>query len=318
MDIIATIGQPCTGNKMLDLIETCMQNEVRHFRFNFAKYGSQKDRITRAEEIRKAKEIYSIEIMCDIPYPYRKPRIFINGKDQHRFLQSGETLQISSSKHAEIFTDAKVITDLKIGSTIVYADGDAVFRVISKSDVAITIETLNECKLDATKAINFNHLVSDGDAKKYLDLISTIEPESIALSFVPSADVITNFRKALNLDCRLISKIENQDGIDNIDTIASVSDIMIARGDLSLYSDYREMAKNQIQLTNTCKKYNRRCYIATGILPSLEKRIIPAQSELIDISQIVSLAADGIILNYGVVRKNIALAADIVNYMTHK
>ena len=95
----------------------------------------------------------------------------------------------------------------------------------------------------------------------------------------------------------IIAKIENQEGIDNIDEILSVADgIMVARGDMGVEIDYAEIPSIQKHLIDHAMQMGKICITATQMLDSMERRPVPTRAEVCDIFNAVLDGADAVML----------------------
>ena len=317
VEIIATIGASCVGIELERTIEVAKTVGVNNFRFNFGKYDNADDLYSRASQLRKLKKIYDIKIMLDLPFPYKKPRIYSDIVS--RKICKGDVLEISYGDihhKRDAYTNSNTIKDLSIGEDIIYSDGEGIWRVKEKHNRSITVEALNDSILVNGKSLNYDKLMYCEDLDLFKDAVSLIQPNSVALSFISSSDEIITFTHGLPKGIEIISKIESSNGLSNLEEIVLFSNLMVARGDLSIYANCLDINKNQDKIVNTAKRGGRKVYIATGILSSLYNRNIPSPAEMIDLSRIAELKPDGIVLNYGLVMKNIHRACDIINFIT--
>lgn len=306
-NIIATIPAKKTD---IEYIDNIIDQGINSFRFNFSKFDQNIEK--RIIAISKIKEIYgdSISVLVDIPYPKKKVRLYHN--NEYFNIDKGQLFTVSSSQTSDkvFITDIENIGDLvHENDELVYCDNDAILVVkeIINSNTII-LEAKNPFYFRNGKSISITYQ----DNKKfsislYQEIIDIIHPRQIALSFVENKSQIADFKKLIKLPSKLeiFSKIETQTGIDKINSICDMSNIIIGRGDLCIYSDLNNLYYNQKKIVDSSKKHKRKCYIATGILNSLLNHYEPTQSDIIDLSYILALNPNGIILNSAVIIENV-------------
>lgn len=310
MEIIPTINTTLTGDILGEAVENLLSKNVDYLRFNLSKYGDLTKLLNRTYEITDLMKKYPIRVMLDLPYPYKKSRIFINGFSPI-IINAGETITISRKSTDRIYTDAPFCSDLSIGDSICYSDGQNIWEVMDLNEENVVVKVNDKCILHATKSINYGKPVRNKNVgEMYIDIINDISPNSIVLSFVNSVDDITEFVPGIRSDIEVISKVETYESVVNVNEIAQSSNIMIGRGDLRLYADYHLMYYFQEYAAASAKTAGKKLYVATGILPSLENNEIPTPAEIVDISKIVEYKSTGIILN-GI--KNIERVKNIIS-----
>ena len=125
------------------------------------------------------------------------------------------------------------------------------------------------------------------------DILFGIEQgyDLISASFTRSAQDIMDIRHLLdehNANIRIIAKIENQEGIDNIDEILSVADgIMVARGDMGVEIDYAEIPSIQKHLIDHAMQMGKICITATQMLDSMMVNPRPTRAEITDVANAI-------------------------------
>jgi len=313
MEILATIGKSTKSSDIEKCIKNLIAQDIDCFRFNLSKYSNYQEINQLADEICAIKEKYALNIMLDIPFPYRKPRIFLKEGNMIP-LSKNDTIFIFVGLNESIYTDSSEILQLCIGDRIYYDNG-IIWRVTGVFENNISIISEVDCLVFNGKSINFNKLILNTPVYPFISIINKIQPHSVALSFVMCADEITEVKQNINSDIEVVCKIETEASVNNIKEIASSNScagLMIARGDLMIYADYRYLYSYQNRIFAEAKKYGKKTYFATGILSSLCSGAIPTQAEIIDLSKIVECSPTGIVLNAGIVRNNIELARNII------
>ena len=145
----------------------------------------------------------------------------------------------------------------------------------------------------------------------YLQLLKKIEKiltfgikhnvSFIALSFVRSAkDVITlrSILKRKKSPIKIIAKIENQEGLDNIHEITQAADIvMVARGDLGIETDLADLPNIQRRIMYASAKWGRRSIVATHLLESMINNPTPTRAEVTDVANAIYEGSDAVMLS---------------------
>ncbi len=197
--------------------------------------------------------------------------------------------------------------DVKPGELILIDDGKLAVRVEStdgKSEVVAVVE--HGGILKSKKGVNLpNTLISlpslTEKDKEDLDFILTQDVEWLALSFVRSAQDITELRELIHAagrDIKIIAKIEKPEAIDNIDEIIDVTDaIMVARGDLGVEVPYQDVPLLQKMMVKKCLKASKPIIVATQMMESMIEGITPSRAEVNDVANAVMDGADAVMLS---------------------
>ncbi len=191
------------------------------------------------------------------------------------------------------FDYAGPLSDIKNGSFIYIDDGNIALKVKSKDKHCLWTEVIIPGVLKEHKGINipdiklrFNGL-TDKD-KKDIEFSVKNRVDYLAQSFVRSKKDILCFRDSLKSrlpDCKIIAKIENREGIRNIDEIIAVSDgIMIARGDMGVSIPIYEIAVTQKMIIKKCKRMKKIVITATQMLESMTENLRPTRAEVTDVA----------------------------------
>ena len=227
-------------------------------------------------------------------------------------LKSGDIVSLTVRDEVDVETSSikinykGLIQSVKKGSKISVDNGLINFEVISKD-----YETL-ECKvIDGGKIGSKRHVNLPG-VRINLPSITTKDIEDIkfgiksgvdfiALSFVRSADDITELQKLINKNkssVKIISKIENQEGLDNIEDICKSSwGVMVARGDLGIETSLTNLPNIQRKIMLSCATYGKRSIVATHLLESMINNPTPTRAEVTDIANAVYEGADAVMLS---------------------
>ena len=186
--------------------------------------------------------------------------------------------------------------DVSVGGRIMLDDGLISLRIESITDTDIVCTVENDGVIKTKKGVNVPgvHLsmpyMSQRDRD---DILFGIEQgyDLISASFTRSAQDIMDIRHLLdehNANIRIIAKIENQEGIDNIDEILSVADgIMVARGDMGVEIDYAEIPSIQKHLIDHAMQMGKICITATQMLDSMIVNPRPTRAEITDVANAI-------------------------------
>ena len=193
---------------------------------------------------------------------------------------------------------------LKKNDTIFADDGTLCFQVTKIEGQDIYCKAKNKGVLRSTKGINVPHVKLGKDAvskkeKVILDFIIKNKVHFVGVSFVESAKYIKEIRRiSKTKTLKIIAKIENQGGLDNMDEIIAETDgVMIDRGDLSTETSYEKVVIYQKQIVEKCNKLSKPVIVATEMLNSMIENPFPSKAEVADISNAVIDGASAIMLS---------------------
>ncbi len=211
-----------------------------------------------------------------------------------------------TSKDCIYSTYAGIVNDIPIGKTILIDDGEIGFKVISKDTESLTCTALNDGLIKSRKGMNIPgvHINLPSISGKDVDFINfaiDIEATFIAHSFVRNkADVLAlrEILEARGSDVKIIAKIENQQGVDNIDEILDhVYGIMIARGDLGIEVPAERIPAIQKLLNKKCIKRRKPVIVATQMLHSMIENPRATRAEISDVANAIYDGTDAIMLS---------------------
>ena len=199
-----------------------------------------------------------------------------------------------------------LVDDIKVGSTVLVDSGLIQMTAIEKSANALRCQVVTPGTMSSKRHINLpgTHVQMDSLTQKDkddLDVGIELGLDFYALSFVRDAESVDLLRSYLAQNgsrAKIISKIEEQSGIQNIDDIIKTSDsIMIARGDLGIECPYDEIPIIQQNIINKCIQKGKPVIVATHMLESMITNPIPTRSEVSDVATAVVQHADCIMLS---------------------
>lgn len=322
-EIILTLGSSFKKKFPIEYIETFISLGITTFRFNLSKFHMNEidEQVMFIEQCKK--KYNNIKIMIDIPFPGIKTRISLLQMDKLEITKNEELILINAENVNEYCGNAHLLiidyelelSEFKINSKIFYDDGECVFLVNKICNKYIKLIALNDCVIYPRKSINIGKIKKINNLNEtYINIIKKLKPNYVALSFVEETSEILEFLKNNKYDFEIISKIETEKGLENLDEITKLSNVMLGRGDLILNSNMNNLFYNQLYFSNVSNKNQKKFYIATGILSSMANKKIPTQSELIDLYSILDLNPNGIILNHKIIAGgNLKEVVDIIN-----
>jgi pyruvate kinase len=307
--IVCTIGPASESiEKLSDLMEAGMNVS----RLNFS-HGDYEEHGVRIKNIREAagKLNKNIAILLDTKGPEIRTNTMENGAIE---LEVGNEIIISMTEvvgTADKFsvTYEGLIDDIHIGSIILLDDGLIELEVIGidQSKGEINTKINNSGTLKNKKGVNVPGVsvklpgITEKDAQ---DIVFGIEQDVdfIAASFVRRASDVLEIRELLEehnaTHIQIIPKIENQEGVDNIDEILEVSDgLMVARGDLGVEIPAEEVPLVQKELIRKCNALGKPVITATQMLDSMQRNPRPTRAEASDVANAIFDGTDAIMLS---------------------
>merc|ERR1712187_994164 len=196
---------------------------------------------------------------------------------------------------------------VKPGQIILCADGSLSLKVKSCGEDHVITEVMNDMDIGEKKNMNLPGVrvdlpvLQDKDKKDLLEFGIPQSVDFVAASFVQDANDVTLIRKTLGLrgrSIKIISKIENQEGINNIDEIIDESDgIMVARGDMGMEINIEKVGLVQKMLIAKCNMKGKFVVTATQMLDSMERAPRPTRAEATDVLNAVLDGTDAVMLS---------------------
>ena len=198
------------------------------------------------------------------------------------------------------------VRDLKIGDDVLFDDGEIDLKVQSKTDDYLLCVAQNEGTLGSRKSVNVPGVrinlpsLTERDKENILFAIE-MDIDFIAHSFVRNKQDLTDIQAILdehNSPIKIISKIENQEGVDNIDEILEHTyGVMIARGDLGIEVAQEKIPGIQRRLIRKCVKAKKPVIVATQMLHTMIKNPRPTRAEVTDIANAIYYRTDALMLS---------------------
>ena len=240
------------------------------------------------------------------------PEVRTTGVEEPIEYKAGDTVRIFGRPEINSTHDILNVSypdfakDVKVGDDILFDDGEIDMKVTGCDGPMVIAEVQNDGVLGAHKSVNVpgEHIDLPAITKKDHDnILLAIEQDIdfIAHSFVRSAADVKAVQDILDehhSDIKIISKIENQEGVDNIDEIIDVSyGIMIARGDLGIEVPIEQIPGIQRQIIRKCVMKHKPVIVATQMLHTMIKNPRPTRAEVTDIANAIYSYTDALMLS---------------------
>ena len=307
--IVCTIGPASESEETLEQLIDAGMNVAR---LNFS-HGDHDEHLVRIKRIREISERLNqpVGIMLDTKGPEIRTHKMENGTID---LTKGESIRISmeevlgTSEKFSVSYDG-LINDVKVGMPILLDDGLVELQVteLDTDNQEIVTKALNSGVLKNNKGVNVPGAslnlpgLTDKDRS---DIKFGIENgiNFIAASFVRRTSDVLEIKEILedhdSLHVQIIPKIENQEGVDNLDDIISVADgLMVARGDLGVEIPVEEVPIVQKEMINKSRSAGKPVITATQMLDSMEDNPRPTRAEASDVANAIFDGTDAIMLS---------------------
>ena len=307
--IVCTIGPASDSPEMLEKLIEAGMNVAR---LNFS-HGSHEEHSVRIANIRDASNKLNkpVGLLLDTKGPEIRTHDMENGE---LHLVTGQVIDISMTQvlgNEKVFSVSyeQLIEDVDQGNIILLDDGLIELRVLAKDLEKGLIHTIveNAGVLKNKKGVNVPGVsiklpgITEKDAQ---DILFGIEQgvDFVAASFVRTAKDVLEIRELLEQNngshIQIIPKIENQEGVDNIDDIIEVSDgLMVARGDLGVEIPAEEVPLVQKSLIKKCNQVGKPVITATQMLDSMQRNPRPTRAEASDVANAIMDGTDAIMLS---------------------
>ena len=304
--IICTLGPSTDKDGVLrELVANGMN--VARFNFSHGSYEEHKGRLDMLKSVR-AELNKPVAALLDTKGPEIRLKEFKNGVEM---LEAGQTFtlttrEVEGTKEICSITYKDLPQDVHEGGTIMLDDGLIKLAIKSVTDTDIVCEVLNSGKIKTKKGVNVPgvHLsmpyLSQRDRD---DIIFGVQQgfDFIAASFVRTAQDVYDIRNLLNeydSNIRIIAKIENREGVNNIDSILSAADaVMVARGDLGVEIDFTELPGIQKNVIDRSFSFGKPIVTATQMLDSMMVNPRPTRAEISDVANAIYDGTSAIMLS---------------------
>ncbi len=308
--IICTVGPATSNYEMLKELYEAGMNIIR-LNMSHATHKWADRMINHIVELNK-ETTYPVGILLDTQGPEIRTSVLENDLN----LKTGDEISISVRDGVDVEESSfrinydELIDTVNVGDKITVDNGLINLEVLEKNTPIMRCKVIDGGVLGSKKHVNLPGIrvnLPSMTSKDKEDILFAMEREVdfIALSFVREAkDIlelrslmeITNAKKARTM--KVIAKIEDQQGLRNLEEIIKVSDgIMVARGDLGVEIDLAELPNVQRRIVRLCAEYGRRVIVATHLLESMIDNPIPTRAEVTDVANAVYEEADAVMLS---------------------
>ena len=254
----------------------------------------------------------SIETPVGILLDTQGPEIRTGDTSQVVNLEPGQLVSFTIRDEVDVETTSirvhydELIQSVNVGTLISLDNGLLNFKVLKKSKNELECKVLDGGKLGSKRHVNLPGIrinlpsVTEKD-KRDIAFGLKEDVDFIALSFVRNASDIDDLKEILKnktKTVKIISKIEDREGLSNIEEICEVSDsVMVARGDLGIETDLANLPNIQRKIMSNCAKYGVRSIVATHLLESMIDNPTPTRAEVTDVANAIYEGADAVMLS---------------------
>lgn len=252
----------------------------------------------------------ALAIMMDTKGPEIRTTVTVTGEPVE--FHAGDIVRVLGNPNGKTSATeinlnyADIASEVKPGDRMLIDDGEMEFRIIGVDGDVITAEAANDGSIGSRKSVNLPGVAIDLPAvterdRRNIGYAVELGVDFIAHSFVRSAaDVrqVQDILDSLGSQIKIISKIENQEGIVNFDSILEASyGIMVARGDLGIEVPAEKIPGIQVMMIRKCIKAHKPVIVATQMLHSMIEHPRPTRAEISDVANAVYQRADAMMLS---------------------
>ncbi len=305
--IICTIGPATADREMIRKLALAGMNIAR-LNMSHGDHEFHRKIIRNIKSLNKDLGKFPIAILMDT----QGPEIRTGDLENELDLKVGETFTFHvipgrESEATSVFVNYKdILKDLKVGDRVTVDNGLINLAVQEIREGELVCKVLDGGKLGSRKHINLPGIrvnLPSITSKDKKDILFGLEEEIdfIALSFVRSPDDVLELRQIIEEKgghAQVIAKIEDQEGVRNLDEIIKVSDgVMVARGDLGVEIPIEDLPIVQRRIIKKCALEGKRVIVATHLLESMIHNPSPTRAEVTDVANAVYEEADAIMLS---------------------
>lgn len=336
--IICTMGPNTDDEEMMRKLAKAGM-DIARFNFSHGDHEEQKTRMDLLKKVRKELKL-PIAILLDTKGPEIRTGILKGGQKVYleegsQFTLTTEQIEGNNIRCSQTYKDLP--KDVKAGDTILIDDGLIQLTVEEVTDTDVVCRVVNGGELGQKKGINVPNVevklpaITEQDKN---DILFGIEQgiDFIAASFVRNAAAIKEIKELLRANggerIDVIAKIENAEGVHNIDKIIKAADgVMVARGDLGVEIPAHEVPHIQKMIIRKCNESYKPVITATQMLDSMMRAPRPTRAEVTDVANAIYDGTDAIMLSgetamgkypEQAVQMMVKIAECTEPYMTHK
>ena len=304
--VVCTLGPAADSEEIIRQLICSGMNAAR-FNFSHGTHAEHKVRLELLKKLRKEKNL-PVAALLDTKGPEIRLKTFAEGKVT---LETGQKFtltarEVTGTKDICSVSYKNLAQDVHPGSQIMLDDGLISMKVLERTETDITCLVQNGGPIKDRKGVNVPgvHLsMPYMSAQDREDLLFGIQEgfDFVAASFCRSAQDVMEIRRLLDenhSDMRIIAKLENQEGVNNVDEILAVADgVMIARGDMGVEIDFTEIPVIQKDIIAYTLGYGKHVITATQMLDSMITNPRPTRAEITDVANAVYDGTSAIMLS---------------------
>ena len=297
--IVGTIGPASQSEEMLTKLMNAGLNVTR---INFS-HGGYEENGEKIETIKKVRSALNrpVALLLDTKGPEIRTGVLETGNEKVTIEEGQEFTfvndDIIGNNTKTSISYKELYKDVKVGGTLLVDDGALEFEITEIKGKDIVCKALNTGSLGSRKTMNVPGVKVDLPALTQKDIDDITEGikrgfDYIAASFVRKASDVIALRNLLDSNggerVKIISKIENQEGIDNFEEILELSDgIMVARGDMGVEIPMEQVPIVQKRFIKRCNQVGKPVITATQMLESMTSNPRPTRAEVSDVANAV-------------------------------
>ena len=306
--IVGTIG-PASENRLKELFDA----GLNVCRINYS-HGSYDEQEWKTQEIIKLREQYDLPVpmILDMQGPEIRTGMLVTGKNEKIPLEDGQKFvlvneDIIGDKDKVSVTYKDLYKDVRPGTKILIDDGAIELKVDEIVDKDIHCTVIHGNPLGSRKTMNLPGTIIRLPALKEKDIndlkaACAHEYDYVAISFARNLDDIAQVRKVLDenggKDIKIITKVENVEGLSNMEDIVKAADAqMIARGDMATETDFTEPPVMQKKFIKLANRGNKPAITATQMLESMMNNPLPTRAEASDVANAIYDRTSAIMLS---------------------
>ena len=304
--IICTIG-PATGD--YDSLEKLAKAGMNVARLNMS-HGDHDScaKIIKAIRTLNRKLKHPVAVLIDTQGPEIRTGDIKNDLN----LKEGDVISVVARGEADVESSSihinyeDIIHDVAVGDKITVDNGLINLEVLNKEERTMQCKVVDGGVLKSKRHVNLPGIRVNLPAiteKDKRDIAFAVEQEVdfIALSFVRDPDDVLELKQLLGTKAekiKIIAKIEDQEGVKNLDAIIRESDgVMVARGDLGVEIPFEKLPRVQRRIIRQCARLGKRVIVATHMLESMIENPMPTRAEVTDVANAVYEEVDAIMLS---------------------
>jgi pyruvate kinase len=304
--VICTIGPSTESFAVLKQMQKAGMNVIR-LNMSHSDHKTAKKIIDRIKKL-NTQIINPVGILMDT----QGPEIRTGETNNIIDLKPGEIITFTVRDESDVESTSirvhydELIDSVKVGTLISLDNGLMNFKVLNKTENQLQCKVMDGGKLGSKRHVNLPGIrinLPSITEKDKADIAFGLKEDVdfIALSFVRNASDVEDLKsilKSKSKKIKIISKIEDQEGLSNLHEITQCSDgVMVARGDLGIETDLSNLPNIQRKIMFTCARYGKRSIVATHLLESMIKNPTPTRAEVTDVANAIYEGADAVMLS---------------------